>query len=44
MFGVQTQTLGEVARDVAIEGAIGAGGEVLGAAVCWRWAWNCWRW
>ena len=33
MFGVQTQTLGEVARDVAIEGAIGAGGEVIGAAV-----------
>jgi len=32
-FGVQTQDLGEVARDVAIEGAIGAGGEVLGAAV-----------
>lgn len=32
-FGVQTQDLGEVARDVAIEGAIGAGGEVLGAAI-----------
>jgi len=33
MFGVQTQTLGEVARDVAVEGAIGAGGEIIGAAV-----------
>ncbi|MEL0015718.1 MAG: hypothetical protein VW715_10930 [Rhodospirillales bacterium] len=33
MLGVQTQSLGEVAKDVAIEGAIGAGGELLGAAV-----------
>jgi len=33
LLGVQTQGLGEVARDVAIEGAIGAGGELLGAAV-----------
>tara|TARA_R110000803_G_scaffold38019_1_gene82062 strand:- start:38 stop:3109 length:3072 start_codon:yes stop_codon:yes gene_type:complete len=30
-LGVQTQSLGEVARDVAIEGVIGAGGEVAGA-------------
>jgi len=33
LLGVQTQSLGEVARDVAIEGAIGAGGELIGAAV-----------
>ena len=33
MLGVQTQGLGEVARDVAIEGALGAGGELIGAAV-----------
>ena len=33
LIGVQTQSLGEVARDVAIEGAIGAGGELIGAAV-----------
>ena len=33
ILGVQTQSLGEVAKDVAIEGAIGAGGELLGAAV-----------
>ena len=32
-YGVQTQDFGEVARDVAIEGVIGAGGEILGAAV-----------
>jgi len=32
-LGVQTQGLGDVAKDVAIEGVIGAGGEVLGAAV-----------
>jgi len=32
-YGVQTQDFGEVARDVAIEGVIGAGGEVLGAAI-----------
>lgn len=33
LLGVQTQGLGEVARDVAIEGALGAGGELIGAAV-----------
>jgi len=33
LLGVQTQNLSEVAKDVAIEGLIGAGGEVLGAAV-----------
>ena len=33
ILGVQTQNLGDVAKDVLIEGAIGAGGEVLGAAV-----------
>ena len=33
ILGVQTQDLGDVAKDVLIEGAIGAGGEVLGAAV-----------
>jgi len=33
LLGVQTQSLGDVAKDVAIEGLIGAGGEVLGAAV-----------
>ena len=32
-LGVQTQGLGDVAKDVAVEGLIGAGGEVLGAAV-----------
>ncbi len=32
-LGVQTQGLGDVVKDVAIEGAIGAGGEVLGAAI-----------
>ena len=32
-LGVQTQGLGDVAKDVAVEGVIGAGGEVLGAAV-----------
>ena len=33
LFGVQTQTGGQIARDIAIEGAIGAGGELLGAGV-----------
>ena len=32
-LGVQTQGLSDVVKDVAIEGAIGAGGEVLGAAI-----------
>tara|TARA_R110002124_G_scaffold286413_1_gene467265 strand:- start:40 stop:3090 length:3051 start_codon:yes stop_codon:yes gene_type:complete len=33
LLGVQTQSLGEVAKDVAIEAVIGAGGEVAGAVV-----------
>ena len=33
LLGVQTQTGGQIARDIAIEGAIGAGGELLGAGV-----------
>jgi len=33
LLGVQTQGLGDIAKDVAIEGAIGAGGELIGAAV-----------
>jgi hypothetical protein len=33
LLGVQTQSLGEVATDVAIEGVIGAGGEVAGAVL-----------
>ena len=32
-LGVQTQDLGEVSRDVMTEFAIGAGGEILGAAI-----------
>ena len=32
-LGVQTQSLGEVAKDVAIEAVIGAGGEVAGAVI-----------
>jgi hypothetical protein len=33
MLGYQKQSLGEIAKDVAIEGAIGAGGELIGSAV-----------
>jgi hypothetical protein len=33
LLGVQTQTLGEVAKDVAIEGAIGAGADLVGGAI-----------
>ena len=33
MLGYQKQNLGEIAKDVAIEGAIGAGGELIGSAV-----------
>jgi len=33
LLGVQTQTLGEVAKDVAIEGAIGAGADLIGGAI-----------
>ena len=33
LLGVQTQGLGDIAKDVAIEGVIGASGELIGAAV-----------
>lgn len=33
LLGVQTQTLGEVAKDVAIEGAIGASADLVGGAI-----------